>query len=284
VVNQEIQKYINFIKHAKPLSKKKQHELCILIKTSDNLEDIEKYKTELIESNLKLVIKCASRLKNNFNNTNIDVMDLIAEGNIGLIKAVEEYDPFNKYGANFTSFAFPIINHQIIKAAKDFRLIKIPSTYFMYSNKIRELCRSKGENISERQICEELDIQKDTFDRYKNNINTQYNSIDKPDDSEQDINIKELTIIDNGGFDKILSEEFRNFMKKHLDKLPEKQRDILVELYMRGDKVTLEQVAGRFGQSKQNIDSTKNRALEKLKKSLILDKSMGDYLDFKNNY
>ena len=283
MLNLDIQKYFSFIKNATHLPKKKQHELCILIKTSKDIKEVEKAKMQLIESNLKFVVKCAIRFKKRFNETNVDITDLIASGNIGLVESVEKYNPFNESGANFTSFAFPIINHNIINAIKSFRFIRVPSTYYVYSKKISELSKSQIEDPTDQQMCNELNIQKDTLDSYKKLIHAQYNSIDKPDNLEQEINLKELTIIDNGGFDKILSEEFRNFMKKHLDKLPEKQKDILVKLYMEDDKVTLEQVAKTFGQSKQNIDATRNRALEKLKKSLMLDKSMGDYLDFKNN-
>ena len=75
MVSQDIQQYINFIKETKPLPKKRQHELCILIKTSKDIKEVEKAKTQLIECNLKFVVKCANRFKNSFNETNVDVND-----------------------------------------------------------------------------------------------------------------------------------------------------------------------------------------------------------------
>jgi RNA polymerase sigma factor (sigma-70 family) len=281
VDNQDIQKYINIIKNAKPLPKKRQHELCVLIKTSNDVKEIENAKTQLIESNLKLVIKCVNRFKNSFNETNVDIDDLIANGNIGLMKAVEDYNPFNEHGANFTSFAFPIINHHIIKAIKSFRLIKIPSTYYVYSSKIKELSKMQLNDLSDEEICNNLQIQKDTLERYKNLINVKCNSIDKPDESEKEINLEELTITDNSGFDKLSAEEFRKNIKRHLDKLLKKQKEVLTKLYLEDENATLEQVARTFGESKQNIAATRDRAFERIKKSLMLDKSMVDYLDLK---
>ncbi len=282
MLNQDIQKYIGFIKGVNPLSKKKQHELCVFIKTSDDIKAIEKAKIQLIESNLKFVVKCATRFQNNFNETNIDILDLISEGNIGLMKAANEYDPFNESGANFTSFAFHLINHCIVKAIKDFRIIKFPRTYYGYNRKIKELVNKYGEDVSDDMICKELNIRQDTLDSCRKFIYTNYDYIDEIRE-KNDFIIPELTYSDASGFNKIDSEEFSNFIQKHIDKLPKKHKVVLSRLYMYGDQITLEKVAQTLGQSKQNIDSIKKRALAKLKKSLILDKSMGDYLDFKNN-
>ena len=277
---QDVKSYMDSFVSVKQLSKKQQSELCKIIKHSKNKDEVEIAKNKIIEGNLKLVVKCANKFKKQFHETNVDIMDLISEGNIALIKSIEKYDPDNKYGANFTSFAFPIINAYIINAIKSFRIIKIPSNYFLYRNQINKLTIQHGGDITDDMICEELNIKTPTLDRYREYIDSKYTYIDQLEPEVRDANIRQLTFIENGGFSKVDSEEFKNFIGKHLSKLPEKQKYILSKLYLSDEKVTLEQIANTFGDSKQNVDATRKRAIERIKKSLICDMSVGDYKDF----
>jgi len=273
--------YIDSIKDIKRLSKNKQEEICLLIKSSKDAKEIEKLKNTLIESNLKLVLKLVYKFIKT-TSYEIDIADLISEGNIGLMQAIEKYNPNNEYEANFTSFAYPFITSNIIKAIKKFRLIKIPSTYFLYKNKIDEFTKEKGAELSDDEICEKLNIRKETLDQYKQFIYTKYTYVDEINDGEKEVYLKELTYNDNGGFEKIDAEELKNLMKKHLDKLPDKYKHVVVESYMKEDKISMSQIAKRFGQTKQNIDAIKNKAIERLKKSLLCDKTGINYLEYIN--
>lgn len=112
----EVDAYLNTIRKYKALPYEEEVELAILAKNGN-----ERAKTRLINSNLLFVVSVAKR----YQGMGLDILDLISEGNIGLCKAVEEYDATQ--GTKFISFAVFYIRQEIINALSEkSRLVRLP--------------------------------------------------------------------------------------------------------------------------------------------------------------
>lgn len=112
----EVDAYLNTIRKYKALPYEEEIELATLAKNGN-----ERAKTRLINSNLLFVVSIAKR----YQGMGLDILDLISEGNIGLCKAVEEYD--TTIGTKFISFAVFYIRQEIINALSEkSRLVRLP--------------------------------------------------------------------------------------------------------------------------------------------------------------
>jgi RNA polymerase sigma factor (sigma-70 family) len=257
-----VDEYVNFIENKEHLSPEDQRNICIKIKNAKTEKEKIEYKNILITSNLKLVVKIAKFMFKPFENTNIDIMDLIAEGNIGLMVAAEKYDPDNESGANFTTYAYNIIKTHIIRAIKKFRLIKLTRSYFSLNSKMKLK--------SDEEILKELNMSEEELNSFKNTFNQQFVYLD---DLDYDVNEK-LLVCEEEFSKKWDHEKIRKILNIHLNKLTEKQKIIIDKLYLADETKTLEQIAKNFGASKQSAFSNKLRILKKLRRSLLADPNM----------
>ena len=123
-----ISKYFNELK-SKPLTFEEEKTLFNDYKMNNNLMAREK----LIKSNLRFVISCAKNYQSN--SSKLSLEDIIGFGNIGLVNAIERYDPNN--GFKFISYAVYHIKQQIILALqKNNNLLSVPNQQTDFSNKV----------------------------------------------------------------------------------------------------------------------------------------------------
>ncbi|MFN3412034.1 MAG: RNA polymerase sigma factor RpoD/SigA, partial [Exilispira sp.] len=164
--------YLQDVKRIPLLSREEELELAKKAKNGD-----EKAKEKLVSSNLRFVVSVAKQ----YQNQGLSLMDLIAEGNIGLIKAVERFDPDT--GNHFISYAVWWIRQSIMKALSEkSRTIRLPlnqiSTLFAVE-KAEGFLFNEGENISVKKIAEMLNI---SDEKVSNVINaaSEIQSLDMP--------------------------------------------------------------------------------------------------------
>ena len=150
-----LNKYMKEIGEYQLLTADEERELAYKMRSEDP-EVARAAKEQLINSNLRLVVSIAK----NYNNSHMETLDLIAEGNLGLINAVEKYNP--DLGYRFSTCATPWIRQAITKAITDCgKTIRIPAHIYQMLNKYRATIaelESKGEQATPARIAEVMGI------------------------------------------------------------------------------------------------------------------------------
>lgn len=150
-----LNKYMKEIGEYQLLSADEEKELAYQMRSEDP-EVAKVAREQLINSNLRLVVAVAK----NYNNSHMETLDLIAEGNLGLITAVEKYNP--DLGYRFSTCATPWIRQAITKAITDCgKTIRIPAHIYQMLNKYRATIaelESKGEQATPARIAEIMGI------------------------------------------------------------------------------------------------------------------------------
>lgn len=150
-----LNKYMKEIGEYPLLTADEEKELAYQMRSEDP-EVAQAAREKLINSNLRLVVAVAK----NYNNSHMETLDLIAEGNLGLINAVEKYNP--DLGYRFSTCATPWIRQAITKAITDCgKTIRIPAHIYQMLNKYRATIaelESSGEKVTAERIAEKMGI------------------------------------------------------------------------------------------------------------------------------
>ncbi|MCI6152391.1 sigma-70 family RNA polymerase sigma factor [Fusobacterium perfoetens] len=253
--------YLNDIKKYKILSKEEEEELLLKIKKGD-LEA----KNQLIVSNLRLVVSIAK----NYMNKKMSFIDLISEGNFGLIHAVEKFD-MNK-GYRFSTYAVWWIKQSITKALiNKGREIRIPSYKYDIYNKINKFVLEEvsktGEYPTNEEIAQKLDLKLKTVEE----ANIDFQEIMSLNEEIGDNIYLEDTLAIQDDID--IEKEFINKMgrekvKKMVNDLNIREREILKRRYgLDGyDIHTLEEIGETFSITRERVRQLEKKTLAKLRK------------------
>ena len=153
-----LNKYMKEIGEYPLLTADEERELAYQMRSEDP-EVAQAAREKLINSNLRLVVAVAK----SYNNSHMETLDLIAEGNLGLINAAENYNP--DLGYRFSTCATPWIPHAITKAITDCgKTIRIPAHIYQMLNKYRATIaelESNGERVTAERIAEKMGIDVD---------------------------------------------------------------------------------------------------------------------------
>jgi len=250
---EEIQFYLKDIKKI-PVSDKQRLALIVkgLQKTNITTQERDGLLKQLVLGNLRFVISVAK----NFQNQGMDLSDLISEGNIGLIKAAEEFDPKRKI--KFISYAVWWIRQAIMSSLNDnSRTIRIPSNIIQEQQKIKKLFFDEFEHPENVLDIPSLSIPKCV------NLSTPIN-----EDGDELIDI----IVNHDSFSPesyvVNQDETKEQVKKLLSLLTEKERIIITKYFGLGDdgvECNLEDLGEQFGCTKERIRQLKEKAMKKLR-------------------
>ncbi len=234
----------------------------------------EKARTTLIEANLRLVVKIA----HDFKSLGLSLPDLISEGNIGLIRAVEKFDP--EKGAKFSSYAAWWIKQSMRRAlANQSRTIRIPVQSAGKINKIKsvkmKLTEQLGREPTDNEIAEHLNFSERTVSGLRladfHTLSLQ-DSIQQGEDGEfQEIIADSKALMP----DQILGDvESISRLMKLLNNLDDREKVILkMRFGLDGRKpLTLDEVSQEIGRTRERVRQIQNQALVKLK-DLLADES-----------
>jgi RNA polymerase sigma-32 factor len=262
--------YLKEISRYKLLSPEEEKELTLeLIRTGD----IEVAK-KLVLANLRLVVKIALEYKNAYKN----VMDLIQEGNIGLMKAVSKYDPSK--GAKLSYYASWWIRSYILKFILDnFRLVKIGTTQEqkkLFYNLMREKQRlmSMGINPDVKLLSENLGVSEKAVVEMDQRLGSQGQemSLDRPLDEDGGGRQSLGDIIgDDQATPDILLSDLQNLeiLKSHLGDfikdLKPRDQEIFKKRLLSEIPESLQSIADQYGVSRERIRQIEERLIEQLK-------------------
>ncbi len=256
-----LDKYLQEIGHEELISVEEEVELAQRIRKGDR-KALEK----LTRANLRFVVSVAKQ----YQNQGLSLPDLINEGNLGLIKAAEKFDETR--GFKFISYAVWWIRQSILQAiAEQSRIVRLPLNQVGSVNKITTML-NKFEQENERkpsidEIADKVDLSEDKIeDALK--VNGRHTSIDAPlIDGEENSLLDILPNIDTPQADnELVLESLREEIGRALSTLCERERKIIEAFFGIGQpELTLEEIADRFGLTRERVRQIKEKAIRRLR-------------------
>jgi len=266
VADDSVKIYLQQIGKIKLLSTDEELEIAQQIKENNS----EEAKKILVNANLRLVVSIAKK----YIGRGLSFLDLIQEGNMGLMRAAEKFD-YSK-GYKFSTYATWWIQQSITRAIADkSRLIRLPVHMIETLSKIKkvsmDLTIENGAAPTKEEIAYKIGmpVQKLSalIESAQGTVSMESPANQKDDNTKlSDFIVDETTLSPDT---KVTQDNLLCDVKKMLNHLSEKERNVLIMRYGlddNGEKKTLEEIGSYYGVSRERIRQIENRAMSKLKK------------------
>jgi len=268
VVKNSLETYLVQINQFPLLSQEEEFKLSVRYRKHNDIEAAHK----LITSNLRFVVKVAFEYKS----YGVKILDLIQEGNIGLMMAVKKFNPYKGY--RFISYAIWWIRAYIQNfIIKTWSLVKIGTTQaqkklFYKIGKVRKALEANGENEKKYELlARDLDVTKEDIVEMEQRMSSRDLSLDAPFDESQELTHLELLKEESLNQEEAFAQEEEKKIREHevqnaMKRLNEKEVYVLQNRIMAEDPLTLQQIGDHLKLSRERVRQIESEALKKLKR------------------
>ncbi|MEA5552874.1 RNA polymerase sigma factor, RpoD/SigA family [Anabaena cylindrica UHCC 0172] len=277
VYGKQVQQMMTLLDAKEALSKKLGHEPSLAewathVNQSENevtqtVTQGKRAKQKMIEANLRLVVAIAKK----YQKRNMEFLDLIQEGTLGLERGVEKFDPMRGY--KFSTYAYWWIRQAITRAiAQQGRTIRLPIHITEKLNKIkkvqRELAQKLGRSPTPTEIAKELELEPAQIREYLN-MARQPVSLDVRVGDNQDTELQEMLEDDGPSPEYYTTQEFlRQDLNNLLAELTPQQREVVALRFglEDGNEMSLAKVGERLNLSRERVRQLEHQALAHLRR------------------
>ncbi len=235
----------------------------------------------IITANLRLVVKIAMEFQRRWMK---NVLDLIQEGNVGLMKALKKFDPDK--GIKFSYYASFWIRAYILKFIMDnWRMVKIGTTQaqrklFYNLSKERQRLESLGITADTDAISQSLDVSESVVVEMGQRLGQHDLSLDMP--YSEDSEVTPMSVIPAGGIgaeEEVLKGETAELLRQNIEEmmpqLTDKEKDIIEFRLLAESPETLREIGDKHGITRERVRQIEARLLEKIKARI--KKNIGDF-------
>ena len=259
--------YLAQLRETPLLTKEQEEELFSRLQNADDMDAARK----LVMSHLRFVVHIAKTYKG----YGLPLLDIIQEGNVGLMKAVKKFDPSKK--VRLLSFAIYWIRAEIHEfVLKNWRIVKVATT--KAQRKLFFKLRSKKTSsnwLSEKEaddIASELNVDAKTVKLMENRLSGTDVAFDPVDDEDNapsaylTQNTNPLSLLEAQDSENDNSKK----LAEALSELDERSRDIISQRFLSENKLTLDELSKKYKVSKERIRQIEEKSLTALKESILL--------------
>jgi len=269
VPSDSLQRYLAEIRRLPLLSREEEHRLAVEYKEYGNIEAAYK----LVTANLRLVVMIAREYQRAFQN----LLDLIQEGNIGLMEAVKNFDPYR--GIRFPSYAAWWIRAYIIRyIMSDWRMVKIGTTQAqrkLFFNLQKEKMKLEAEGFAPgpKLLAQRLNVKEDEVVEMEQRLSNRDVSTDVPVGDDKGVTLLHFLADHSQTPEEHLSEaEHRRVLSEKMEQfargLKDKELVIFRERLLNEEPLTLREIGDRYGISRERVRQIEERVKKKLKSYL----------------
>ena len=262
-----LQRYLTEISHYKLITREREKELAVRIR--EDGDDAAAY--EMITSNLRLVVKIALDFQRIWMQ---NLLDLIQEGNIGLMQAAKKFDPYKN--VKFSYYASFWIKAYILKFIMDnWRLVKIGTTQgqrklFFKLKKEKQKLIEQGFDPKPKLLSEKLGVSEKEIVEMDQRLDGWDVSLDAPlkDDSDT-ARIEFLDASNESAEDQVAKKETEMLLRLKIDEFRKKMTPRELEIFdlriFSDDPVTLQEIGDRYGISRERVRQVEKNIIKKIK-------------------
>jgi len=278
-----LQRYLAEVRNYSLLTREEEQELALRYRERDDLDAARR----LVTSNLRLVVKIALDYYRQW----MDLLDLVQEGNLGLMQAVKKFDPYR--GLRLSTYASFWIRAYILKFLMDnWRLVKIGTTQaqrklFFNLRKEKDRLEQSGFKAAPQALAAALDVKESEVVEMDQRLSSRDESLDQPV-SEDGKQTREMTIPDERQAvdDRLAEHEFARIVRRKLRAFreslndPDKNKEAFIfdRRLMAETPLTLQKVGEHFDISRERVRQLEARLVKNLR--AYLKDQLPDFEDY----
>ncbi|OQY39465.1 MAG: RNA polymerase subunit sigma [Candidatus Cloacimonetes bacterium 4572_65] len=259
-----LQSYLNQISKFETFSREEENRLAVLAR--DGSQDaIDK----LLQANLKFVVKIAAK----YQNRGLTLSELISAGNLGLLRAVQKFDP--EQDIKLISYAIWWIKQKIMQAvAERSSLIKVPlgkiNTAYKLKSTTSKIYTKTGHKATIKELSEKTNINEKTIKKLKHQIVTTFSMDSKtPNGNDDNATLSDFIThkISQDPQSIYYKEQIKNEISKAINSLNEREKFIINSYFglNDNDSENFAEIAGKMGLSRERVRQLQIAALEKIR-------------------
>jgi RNA polymerase sigma-32 factor len=270
-----LQRYLAEIRRFPLLSREEEHQLAVDYKQYGNVEAAYK----LVTANLRLVVMIAREYQKAFKN----LLDLIQEGNMGLMEAVKNFDPYR--GVRFPSYAVWWIRAYMIRyIMNDWRMVKIGTTQaqrklFFNLQREKEKIEAEGLTPGPKLLAQRLNVKEDEVVEMEQRLASRDLSVDMPMGDDEEATLLHFLPDQKESPEEQLAEtQYQQLLREKMEQfagaLKDKELVIFRERLLNEEPLTLREIGEKYDISRERVRQIEERVKRKLK--AFLSKELKD--------